>query len=108
MHYKCSIFSPFLCLYSTVSRCTSNGINYVEVLLYRGYALFNVPYDHALTCESNLKNILIIRPKILDNAWETDHYVPTTRYVKKQCFMSAQQRTNDELVSEWKHDMTSA
>jgi hypothetical protein len=26
----------------------------------------------------------------------------------EQCFMSARQGTNDELVSEWKHDMTSA
>jgi hypothetical protein len=58
---------------------------------------------------TQLKNILTISPKILDNAWETDHYVQTTtRYVKEQCFMSAWQGTNDELVSEWKHDMTSA
>lgn len=57
---------------------------------------------------TQFKNILNISPKILDNAWENDHYVPTTRYVKEQCFLSAWQGTNDELVSGWKHDMTSA
>jgi hypothetical protein len=56
---------------------------------------------------TQFKNILTTSPKILANAWETARYVPTIRYVKEQCFLSAWRGTNDELVPEWKHDMTS-
>ena len=70
MHYKCSIFSPFLCLYATVSRLNILYISLL-VLLFPNFIFYKLNIKNQLrTLLLELSNYLSYRRYTFRPMWD--------------------------------------